>query len=116
MTLDEDLASQMKRKKDEERETEGLREKLDTLRMKVQEIEAREAIIDSETVSLSAKSMLLYKEMTVHNNLTGGKDPAYAQGAANSGPDNAHPEATEEDDDEKIIYKPPFLGSMKGGY
>ena len=43
------------------------------------------------------------------------KNPVYEQGA-NSGPDNAHPEATEEEDDEEIIYKPPFLGRLKGGY
>ncbi|TMW80781.1 hypothetical protein EJD97_015181 [Solanum chilense] len=102
VTLDEDLASQMKRKKDVERETKSLRDKLDTLRMKVQEIEAREAMIDSETAALLAKSMLLDKELTVHMNLTGGKDPAYEQGAANSGPDNAHPEMTKEDDAEEI--------------
>ena len=44
----------------------------------------------------------------------GKKYPVYEQGA-NSGPDNAHPEATEKDDDEKIIYKPPSLGRLKGG-
>ena len=59
VTLDEDLASQMKRKKDVEMETESLREKLDTLWLKVQEIEAREAMIDSETATMLAKSVLL---------------------------------------------------------
>ena len=48
MMLDEDLASQMKRKKDVEMETEDLREKLDMLRLKVQEREAREVKIESE--------------------------------------------------------------------
>ena len=42
------------------------------------------------------------------------KYPGYEQGA-NSGPNNAHPEVTGEDDDEEIIYKPPFLGCLKGG-
>ena len=42
----------------------------------------------------------------------GKKYPIYEQGA-NSGPDNAHPEATKEDDDKEIIYKPPFLGLLK---
>ena len=37
--LDEDLASQMKRKKYDEMETNELREKLDMLRLKVQEVE-----------------------------------------------------------------------------
>ena len=45
VTLDEDLASQMKRKKDVEMETEDLREKLDMLRLNVQEREVREARI-----------------------------------------------------------------------
>ena len=82
--------------------------------MKVQEIEAREARIDSETAALLAKSVLLDKELTVHRNLMGGKYPAYEQGVANSGPDKAHPEVTEEDDGEEIVYKPPFLGHLKG--
>ena len=74
VTLDEDLTSQMKRKKDVEMEREGLREKLDMLWLKKQEREAR---IDSETAALLAKNMLLYKELTVHSNMTGGKYPAY---------------------------------------
>ena len=44
----------------------------------------------------------------------GKKNPVYKQGTS-SGPDNAHLEATEEDDDEKISYIPPFLGRLKGG-
>ena len=43
----------------------------------------------------------------------GGKYHAYEQGAANSGPVNAHLEMTEEDDGEEIVYKPPFLGHLK---
>ena len=65
MTLDEDLASQIKRKKDVEMETKDLREKLDMLRLKVQEREAREVRIESETATLLAKSMSLDKEMIV---------------------------------------------------
>ena len=91
VTLDEDLASQMKRNKDVEMETEGLREKLDMLRLKMQERQA------------------------FHSNPIGEKFHAYEQGPANSGPDNAHPEVTEEDDDKKMVYKPPFLGRLKGG-
>ena len=52
VTLDEDLASQMKIKIDVDKETEDLREKLDMLRLKVQEREAR---IESETTTLLAK-------------------------------------------------------------
>ena len=57
MMLDEDQASQMKRKKDIEMDTEDLRENLDMLRLKVYEREAREARIKSETTILLAKSM-----------------------------------------------------------
>ena len=140
VTLDEDLASQMKRNKDVEMETEGLREKLYMLWLKVQKREAREARIDSETNALLAKSMSLDKELTVemgefasmresmvalrkknkafHSNTIdklqkmGKKYPVYEQGA-NSGPDNAHPEVTEEDDGEEIVYNPPFLVRLK---
>ena len=100
VTLDKDLTSQMKRKKDVYMEIEGLRKKLDTLWFKVQEIEAREAIINSEATDLLPKGVLLDKELTVQSNLMGGKYPAYEQGAANSGPDNAHPKVTKEDDGE----------------
>ena len=142
MTLDEDLALQMKRKKNVEMETANMREKLDLLRLKAQEREAREARIESETTTLLAKSMSLKEELSVemekftsmremmvalrkknkafHNDMIdklqkmGEKYPAYEQGA-NSGPHNAHHEVTEEDDDEEIVYKTPFLGRLKGG-
>ena len=65
VTLDEDLASQMKRKKYDEMETNELREKLDMLRLKVQEREAREVRIDSETAALLAKSKSFDKELTI---------------------------------------------------
>ena len=113
-TLDEYLASKMKRKKDVETETESLREKLDLLRLKVQERKAREARIYLEIAALLAKSALLDKELTVHSNLICGKYPACEQAATNSGFDDAHPELTEQDDGEEIVYKPPFLGRLKG--
>ncbi|TMW87827.1 hypothetical protein EJD97_019420 [Solanum chilense] len=113
-TLDEDLASQMKRKKDAETETESLREKLDMLRLEVQEREAREARIGVENAVLLVKSALLDKELTVHSNLMDRKHPACEQRATNSGFDDAHLELVEEDDGEKIVYKPPFLGRLKG--
>ena len=56
MMLDEDLASQIKRYKDVEMETGDLREKLNMLRLKVQEREAR---IESDTATLLDKSMSL---------------------------------------------------------
>ena len=132
----------MKRKKDVEMEIEDLREKLDMLRLKVQEREAREARIESETATLLDKSMSLDKELTVemeefssmresmakprkknnvfHSNMIDKlqkmreKYPVYEQGA-NGGPNNAHPGATGEDDNEEIVYKPPFLCRLKGG-
>ena len=108
----------------------------------MQEIEARETRIDSETAALLAKSMSLYKELTEkmeefsfmrermtalrkknkdsHSNIIdklrkiSKKYPFYEQGA-NTGPENAHPKVNEEDDDKEIIYKPPFLGHLKRG-
>ena len=67
VTLDEELASQMKRKKIFEMETEDLQVKLDMLRLKlkVQEREARESRIELETIALLDKSVSLDKELTV---------------------------------------------------
>lgn len=65
VTLDEDLTSEMKRKKDVEMDTKDLREKLDKFRVKVQVIEVREARIESKTASLLANSMLLHEELTM---------------------------------------------------
>ena len=65
MMLDEDLASRIKRKKYVDMETEDLREKLDMLRLKVQEREAREARTESETAASLAKSMSLDEELTM---------------------------------------------------
>ena len=96
-------------------ETESLRKKLDMLWLKVQEIKTREAMIDSKTSTLLAKSVSLDKELIVQSNLKGGKHRAYEQGETNSGPDSAHLEVTEEEDGEEIVYKPPFLGRLKGG-
>ena len=90
-TFDEDQVSQMKRKKDVEKETERLRKNLDMLRLKVQEREEREARIDLETAALFSKSALLDKELTAHSNMMDRKHPFYEQGAANSGLDNACP-------------------------
>ena len=64
--------------------------------------------------ALLAKSVLTYKDLTVHSNLTGRKYPIYYQGAANSGPYKAQLEVIEENDGEEIIYKPSLLGRIKG--
>ena len=138
--LDEDLASQVKRKKNVERETEDLLEKLNMFQLKVQERAARESRIESEIAALLAQSMSLDEELTVemeefvcirekmvklrkknkafNSNMIDKlhkmreKYTVYGQGA-NSGPDNTHPGVTGEDDDEEIVYKPLFLGHLK---
>ena len=65
VTLDEDLASQIKRNKEVEMETESLRKRLNMLRLKVHEGKAREAKIDVETAVLLAKSVSLDKELII---------------------------------------------------
>ncbi|XP_069145689.1 uncharacterized protein [Solanum lycopersicum] len=104
-TLDEDLASQIKRKKEVEMETESLRKRLNLLRLEIHEGKAREAKIDIETAVLSFRSAVLDEELATHNNLKGGKYLARDQGADDSSPSC---EVIEEDDEEEIVYKPPF--------
>ena len=106
VTLDEDLASQIKRNKELEMETESLRKRLNMLRLKVHEEKAREAEIDAKTAIMLAKRVSLDKELTTHSNLKSGKYLACEQGVDNNGSDN---ELIEEDDEEEIIYEPPFL-------
>ncbi|XP_027769751.1 uncharacterized protein LOC107026189 [Solanum pennellii] len=72
-TLDEDLASQIKRKKEVEMETESLRKRLNLLRLEIHEGKAREAKIDIETAVLLARSAALDEESATHSNLKGGK-------------------------------------------
>ena len=79
-TLDEDLASQRKRKKEVEMETESLRKRLNLLRLETHEGKAREAKIDIETAVSLARSATLDEELATHNNLKGGKHPAREQG------------------------------------
>ena len=65
-------------------------------------------------VALRKKNKAFRRNMTDKLQKMGKKYPVYEQGS-NNGPDNAHPEATEEEDDEEIVYKPPVLGHLKGG-
>ena len=104
-TLDEDLASQIRRKKEVETEAESLRKRLNLLRLEIHEGKARDAKIDIETAVLSARSAALDEKLETHSNLKGGKYLARDQGADNSGPDR---EVIEEVDEEEIVYKPPF--------
>ena len=105
VTVDEDLASQIKRNKEVKMETESLRKRLNMLHLEVHEEKARDAKIDVETAVLLAKSASLDEELTTHSNLKGGKHLAREQGASNGGPGR---EVIEEDDEEEIVYKPPF--------
>ena len=75
------------------------------LRLEVHEGKAREAKIDIETAVLSARSAALDEKLATHSNLKGGKYLARDQEADNSGPGR---EVIEEDDEEEIVYKPPF--------
>ena len=104
-TLDEDLASQMRRKKEVEMETESLRKRLNLLRLEIHEGKAREAKIDIETAVLLDRSAALDEELATHSNSKSEKHPAREHGADDSGPDQ---ESIEEDDEEEIVYKPPF--------
>ena len=65
-------------------------------------------------VALRKKNGAFHSNMIDKLRKMGKKYPASEQGA-NSGPNNAHPEVTKEDDDEELVYKPPFLGRLKGG-
>ena len=65
-------------------------------------------------VALRKKNKAFHRNMIDKLQKMRKKFPVYEQGY-NSGPDNTNPEASEEDDDEEIIYKPPFLGHLKVG-
>ena len=86
-------------------EIESLRRRLNMLRLEAHEVKAREAKIDIKTAVLLARSAALNEELTTRRNLKGGKYLARDQGANHSGPGC---EVIEEDDEEEIVYKPPF--------
>ena len=60
------------------------------------------------------KNKAFYSNMMYNLRKIGKRYLIYKQ-ETNSGPDNTHPKASEEDDDEEIVYKPLFLGHLKGG-
>ena len=86
-------------------ETESLRKRLNLLRLEIHEGKAREAKIDIETAVLLDRNAALDEELATHSDPKGGKYLARDRGADNSGPGR---EVTEEDDEEEIVYKPPF--------
>ena len=79
---------------------------MNLLRLEIHEGKAREAKIDIETAVLLDRSAALDEELATHSDPKGGKYLARDQGTGNSGPDH---EVIEEDDEEEIVYKPPFL-------
>ena len=118
------------RQREREREREDLSKKLDMLRLRIQEREAREAEIDSETANMLARNAIIDEELTAemaefitmreriselreknkafhHNMITKlhkmrGKYSIREQ-EASGGPDDTYPRATREDADEEII-------------
>ena len=86
-------------------ETESLRKRLNLLRLEIHEGKAREAKIDIETAVLLDRSAALDEELATHSNPKGRKYLARDQEADNSSPGR---EVIEEDDEEEIVYKPPF--------
>ena len=93
-------------------ETKSLRRRLDILRLEAHEVKAREAKIDIETAVFLARSVTLDEELVTHSNLKGRKYLAREKGADDSCPDQ---ESIEEDDEEEIVYKPPFPIVWKEG-
>ena len=78
---------------------------MNLLRLEIHEGKARQAKVDVETAVLLARSGALDEELATHSNLKGGKYLARDQGADNSG---LSCEVIEGDDEEEIVYKPPF--------
>ena len=64
--------------------------------------------------ALRKKNKAFYGDMIDKLQKIGKKYPVYERGVS-SGPDNAHPQVIEKDDDEEIVYKPALLGRQKGG-
>uniref|UniRef100_M1DNL4 Uncharacterized protein n=1 Tax=Solanum tuberosum TaxID=4113 RepID=M1DNL4_SOLTU len=75
---------------------------------------ARYSIMNEETVAMRKEHDVFIKDITMRLQKIRGKCSLFNQ-KANTGPEDTHPGATEEDTDEEIIYMPPFLGCMKGG-
>ena len=86
-------------------ETESLRKRLNLLRLEIHEGKARDAKIDIETAMLLARSAALDEQLATRSDSKGGKYLARDQGTGNKGPGR---EVIEEDDEEEIVYKPPF--------
>uniref|UniRef100_M1AQF9 Uncharacterized protein n=1 Tax=Solanum tuberosum TaxID=4113 RepID=M1AQF9_SOLTU len=71
-------------------------------------------VISKKTVAVQKEHDIFKNDITMRLQKIRGKCSFFNQ-EANSGPEDTHPGATEEDVDEEIIYMPPFLGRLKGG-
>uniref|UniRef100_M1DEY6 Uncharacterized protein n=1 Tax=Solanum tuberosum TaxID=4113 RepID=M1DEY6_SOLTU len=75
---------------------------------------ARYAITSEETVDMQKEHDVFNNDITMRLQKIRRKCSFFNQ-EVNSGPEDTHPRATEEDADEEIIYMPLFLGRLKGG-
>uniref|UniRef100_M1D8F5 Uncharacterized protein n=1 Tax=Solanum tuberosum TaxID=4113 RepID=M1D8F5_SOLTU len=75
---------------------------------------ARYAIMKEATVAMRKKHDVFNNDITMMLQKIREKCSFFNQ-EANSGYEDTHPGATEEDTDEEIIYLPPFLGRLKRG-
>uniref|UniRef100_M1DN57 Uncharacterized protein n=1 Tax=Solanum tuberosum TaxID=4113 RepID=M1DN57_SOLTU len=71
-------------------------------------------VISKKTVVVRKEHDAFKNDITMRLQKIRGKC-SYFNEEANSGPEDTHPRATEEDADEEIIYMPPFLRRLKGG-
>ena len=76
-------------------------------------VEMEEFTSMRESMVALRKNNKAFHKKVIDKLLKMGKKYHIYEQSANSGPENAHPEATEEDDEEEIVYKPPFLGRLK---
>uniref|UniRef100_M1DG04 Uncharacterized protein n=1 Tax=Solanum tuberosum TaxID=4113 RepID=M1DG04_SOLTU len=70
-------------------------------------------VINKKTVAVRKEHDVFKNNITMRLQKIRGKCSFFNQ-EANSGFEDTHPGATEEDGDEEIIYMPPFLGRLKG--
>uniref|UniRef100_M1DGD2 Uncharacterized protein n=1 Tax=Solanum tuberosum TaxID=4113 RepID=M1DGD2_SOLTU len=71
-------------------------------------------VISKKTVVMRKEHDIFKNDITMRLQKIRGKCSFFNQ-EANSGPEDTHPGATEEDADEEIIYMSTFLGRLKGG-
>ncbi|TMW85039.1 hypothetical protein EJD97_023896 [Solanum chilense] len=96
---------------------EELQRKIEQITREIQKDKEEGLRVNTDTTIYKAANVMLDEYLTSQikrKKKECAKYPVYEQ-EANSGPNNAHPGETGEDDDEQIVYKPPFLGRLKGG-